>query len=75
MQWISVKDKLPEMIEIGFNKNPCSENVLVFNGRISVGCRWKTKTEEYFLSNEIDDRGDITHWMPLPNSPKDEKDS
>jgi len=72
MEWTSVRDGLPDLKERNDRKNPTSDDVLVFNGRISVGCRWKCGDKEYFLSNEDYDSGDITHWMPLPELPKEE---
>ena len=64
MEWINVNDRLPS------NTN----DVLVINddGRMAVSC--------YFLAKDIyvwerrDDQiglGNVTHWMPLPQPPKD----
>ena len=72
MDWISVKDRLPELKDRSPNKNLSSDPVLVFSGSISVGVRWKCGDREYFLSNEEWERNEITHWMTLPEPPKDE---
>lgn len=60
--WISVKDRLPEK-----QRNylvyvpPVYTNVVYFNGY-----EWVVDEEEYcFISS------DITHWMPLPEPPKE----
>ena len=77
MKWISVHEQLPELKDRGPNKDKSSDPVLVFNGRISVGIRWIReeypglwKDTEYFLSNEEEERNEITHWMPLPSPPE-----
>lgn len=69
MEWISVKDRLPNFREDSFS----SDDVLVIydTGKMAV--------RRYFFYDffwEIID-GDheydeITHWMPLPQPPKDE---
>lgn len=69
MGWISVKNRLPEIKNQIKNKNPSSDPVLVFNGRISVSVRWMCGNEEYFLSNEEEDRSNISHWMVMPLPP------
>lgn len=71
MEWVSIKERLPELIDRGIHRNRSSDDVLVFNGRISVGCRWICGKYEYFLSNEESDRDNVTHWMPLPKPPKE----
>lgn len=71
-KWIDVKDKLPKK----------KEKVLIYNGGIYTGCViltdfsgdivpqwcWRPKREEYELFI-----ADVTHWMLLPDAPK-EKD-
>lgn len=68
-QWIPVTERLPEYME----------NVLVTDGVFS-GMGWRdwydhhgTKPrEDYWISpnTNVNDLG-ITHWMPLPQPPKD----
>ncbi len=56
MEWISVKDRLPEQYD----------HVLIANGKIV--------TTAYFQDGEfVGEETDIviTHWMPLPQPPKD----
>lgn len=75
MEWISVNDHLPEMKED--DDSICSNDVLAFDGeRMFVACRWKFKFREeiYFKSTVCDccdSLGEITHWMPLPELPKE----
>ena len=63
-EWISVKDRLPED----------NTNVLVYRGSlISVYTyighnEWE---DDYGYWSRTDDDG-ITHWMPLPEPPKEE---
>ena len=67
--WTSVKDKLPEY----------GEYVLVFTeGCIAIGCLGEDRFgKNKWKSDGVDEWGDIeilkdvTHWMPLPNEPKD----
>lgn len=72
MNWISVKDRLPKL------KDGKSEQILVYG---------KSEDDEYiitkaiFYSNEFDEcwesgdlregHLDVTHWMPLPEPPKE----
>lgn len=72
MSWISVKDQLPEIMDRGIEKNPASDEVFVSDGfRISVGIRWIYGERDYFLPNDRESFDDITHWMPLPQTPKE----
>ena len=59
MKWISVKDRLPKQYEL----------VLVFNRNnfylaIREGIEFYEYKEEYSIS--------VTHWMPLPEPPKED---
>jgi len=73
MNWISVKDKLPDLPETEFDSDPTySQNVLITNGkRIIIG--WLLR-RDYHLFWRSDDPKDmekeITHWMPLPELPE-----
>ena len=74
-QWISVKDRLPE------------PDIAVFglqNGRIGIYSRyddgefWYWSIAESLYLYDIhdldfvsDDEYEVTHWMPLPEPPKD----
>ena len=86
-EWISVKDRLPEM-EHGFAMRQESECVLIVcNDNVHVAhlCeKWCDRTQVVFEACDCDCRGhdmeqdeweldDVTHWMPLPEAPKEEK--
>ena len=68
-EWISVKDRLPEIKKYG-----TSDIVLAFDKRNGkcFALRYKTSNEtKWFCSGS--EVCDITHWMQLPESPKEEK--
>lgn len=70
MEWISVKDKLPD---VGQNVFVCSKNGHVQEVAYSIGkwddlLFWVDCLEE-FDSVSFDQ---FTHWMPLPQPPKSE---
>lgn len=69
MEWISVKDKVPEM------------NVLVLTygnyeyvvGFLDEDKKWSAKDSDHETGEPwLRDHGAVTHWMPLPKSPKNE---
>lgn len=68
-QWISVKDRLPPWQ---------GKKVLVVNGHgdVRIYALWKREYGNKWTW--LDERGkfnhvnDITHWMPLPEPPKEE---
>lgn len=64
MEWISVKDRLPEK-EI---------DVLVYNGvAFSVSALiYKYGNDGWHERGDGYDYGYVTHWMPLPKSPEGE---
>lgn len=64
MEWISVKDRLPEKrkdVLCLFQDNTRIRNRIEISWVDSVGC---------FLYEAI--YGEVTHWMPLPEPPKGE---
>ena len=65
-EWISVKDRLPELT-LGLD-NTCSEWVLICksNGRMGVA-RWTIKSKWYLYFGP--EARYVTHWMPLPEAP------
>jgi Protein of unknown function (DUF551) len=70
MNWISVKDALPELIEIKQNVS-YSMPVLVSDGKnYAIGFRWSLGTKEYFTTYFQEYIDIITHWMPLPETPE-----
>ena len=66
-QWISVKDRLPE---------DCKK-ILVVNGHgyISISSLWRKDGSKWTWvdsTGHFNHVNDITHWMPLPEAPKEE---
>lgn len=55
-QWIAVKDRLPN--EIG-------KVLVIDNGKVDINS-WAGKYEGWYYANK-----NITHWMPLPELPKE----
>lgn len=77
-QWISVKDRLPDVAGM-YIVTACDEwcshgegiwyDTVVVVAEYSGGCwNWNDNGTDY----DIDDL--VTHWMPLPKPPKGEKD-
>jgi len=79
MEWISVKDRLPKIDEhvIGYAKIgeewqviPLLYQYFRFHGHDS-----KYEWAYLFAYNEgYDYAKEVTHWMPLPNPPKEKND-
>lgn len=64
MRWISVKDRLPE---------ESSEVLFVLYGKVYLGDyllneAFETPAGSVFLADEA-----VTHWMPLPEAPKEDE--
>lgn len=69
MEWISVKERLPEVL-----RNWSSEFVIVchgnsFNDKMGVWMCYMNENEDFF-DNEGQRFEGVTHWMPLPEPPK-----
>lgn len=62
-QWISIKDRLPETPDTYF----CCVNSLAFLGNQYV------KTLKFCGNGKWWKDEDVTHWMPLPELPKEEE--
>ena len=64
-EWINVKNQLPLD----------SKNVLIYSKNQGVGYGWYTTEEGWYYCYNYDNEfihiseNDITHWMPLPESP------
>ena len=63
MNWISVKDRMPEAQ---------GEVLMVFMGMVCIGWyhgdgRFETGSGFVFFAGKA-----VTHWMPLPEPPKEE---
>lgn len=82
MEWISVKDKLPELTNEFYDRK-CSDDLLIafhndLNDEpdITIGyCREDKTTIDGILWFDFIQNdgvyGDVTHWMPLPEPPKE----
>lgn len=60
-KWIKCSERMPELDDDGY-----SEMVLVVSSRGLI-------YQNYTIDNEWAVPTDITHWMPLPELPKDQK--
>jgi hypothetical protein len=81
VEWISVKDRLPDFLE----DKDYSENVLgICNGKLGIFNRFWVNGEGWLWAKayyvyggleeadcESDDDYDVNHWMPLPQPPKE----
>lgn len=56
MEWISVKDRLPDMFE----------DVLVYE--IVLGF-YVARLGQFYFETDIGILQEVTHWMPLPETP------
>lgn len=59
MDWINVKDKLPEP----------HTDVLIW-GRYGTFIGWYSHTRQMWRSDDYGEIRDVTHWMPLPDAPE-----
>lgn len=73
MEWISVKDKLPTEED-----NMYLVSVISPSGKLrTTFCRWENRRPYYkpakwnWIRREVVSIKDITHWMPLPEPPKE----
>lgn len=60
MEWISIRDRLPEQ----------GEDVLLFDGGQIYFGYYSEISDKFILGDDKVDISDFTHWMPLPASPK-----
>ena len=79
VEWISVKDRLPEIVSDKYYGNTFSELVSASVGekilpfhvrRYFLGGFVKGDFSNGDLPSDYDFGGNITHWMPLPEPPK-----
>lgn len=67
-QWISVKDRLPEMYEWVLIDGPeVCKRIEPPSSNWKEQYAWETNHDSFYSPN------DVTHWMPLPEPPKEEK--
>lgn len=73
MKWISVKDRLPEKLNEN-NQVYLTEEVIGSDGESAYIGQFKVYKfdghRKFFDGDRF--RSDITHWMPLPEPPKEE---
>jgi hypothetical protein len=74
-KWISVKDRLPEPNVRVLVRDPSIPEFPRNDSNVVIG--HLRGTNSYFLSGTWfvpDGFGQVTHWMPLPEPPKDAKE-
>ncbi|MEE9354231.1 MAG: DUF551 domain-containing protein [Methylococcaceae bacterium] len=72
-EWISVEDRLPEASTIGgINIGPNETDVvLIIDDLDQRDCAFYCyEMKEWFITQGSETILDVTHWMPLPESPK-----
>ena len=62
-EWISVKERLPEV----------EADILAYIGEGSFVVCWMTHDGYWQCPAYLMDKDDVTHWMPLPEPPKEEE--
>lgn len=74
MKWIPVTERLP----IGANNGETSEEIIAYtkSGEVCVGWIESGRRTWYLVVGDDDyptahDFGTVTHWMPLPEAPKE----
>lgn len=65
-EWISVKDRLPKMKSCVLAVNQFGEMSVSYREK-----RWKGEPERWYMSQAEVYEFIPTHWMPLPEAPKD----
>jgi len=66
MEWISVKDRLPEP----------NDYVLLYDSSLNLVYEGKLLASDFYYSEragysaDIGDDCEVTHWMPLPEPPQ-----
>lgn len=76
MEWISVKKELPKVDGELFLCMQDIENddfkviVLWFDAMCSKFRSWGQRNDLYWPRDEDGSHDNVTHWMPLPNPPK-----
>lgn len=80
MEWISVKDRMPELLTdvLVLTIEPRDYTILKYNSHMQVAFLFERLVSEFESEESKKDIlrwsifGDITHWMPLPEYPKEE---
>lgn len=70
MNWISVKDRLPEDGEevIAFSEQ--NVTAAIYDGPESYGGECWTESKLFYCDVTFDHLEHVTHWMPLPDPPR-----
>ena len=71
--WISVKDRLPDEEDY----RSCHENwdgCVIWTNGSDIGLGWYSMTTGDWADIYDCDIDDVTHWMPLPEPPKEDED-
>lgn len=77
-QWISAKDRMPEAAET-VNKDSqdefsLSNSVLAFgNNGFAIAMVERDENHEIFVDMDGNYISEVTHWMPLPDPPEEDK--
>lgn len=74
MEWISVDERLPpQTVYVLVAKFDCRPKVQMYFVTIAsmIGKCWYDDRDEYEITQN-GKYGQVTHWMPLPEPPKDE---
>lgn len=73
MEWISVKDRLPELStsDKWDYDNGYSDKVIVIEQGESYFAKFKKDLSEWVVFGRLGCIN-VTHWMPLPKSPSNE---
>lgn len=73
-RWIPVEERLPEenVTVLAFNADPHAEKYVLARYRtvVYLGCYWCQFDQEY--DSWCASCWKVTHWMPLPQPPKEE---
>lgn len=71
-EWISADEKLPEngQIVLSHQKDGFIYCAEYFAGNALMSPGWFPR---WFMDNDCWDAKEVTHWMPLPKAPKEEK--
>lgn len=73
-QWISVKDRLPELIPCNAGTAYSEAVIIITKNKIAMeailtDCNGWICDKDFW---ECEDNDFVTHWMPLPSPPKEE---
>lgn len=73
MEWISVKERLPEVVEYKWGAD---SNIVLVANKDGVYCgyltRFRCDGQMHWVTNDStvsDEIHGVTHWMPLPEPP------